>query len=62
MIDSTELVLESLLETQLKLKILHSSKTIYSKDMESLIEIKKKYSKTFFKSFILNSFKESTFL
>jgi len=61
MIDSTELVLESLLETQLKLKILHSSKTIYSKDMESLIEIKK-YSKTFFKSFILNSFKESTFL
>ena len=43
MIDSTELVLESLLETQLKLKILHSSKTICSKDMRSLEEIKKKY-------------------
>ena len=50
MIDSTELVLESLLETQLKLKILHSSKTIYSKDMESLIEIKKNILKLFITS------------
>ena len=41
MIDSSELVLESLLETQLKLKILHYSKTLYSKDMTSLAEIKK---------------------
>jgi hypothetical protein len=49
MIDSTELVLESLLETQLKLKILHSSKTIYSKDMESLIEIKKNILNLFLK-------------
>ena len=49
MIDSTELVLESLLETQLKLKILHSSKTIYSKDMKSLAEIKKNTVKLFLK-------------
>jgi hypothetical protein len=49
MIDSTELILESLLETQLKLKILHSSKTIYSKDMKSLAEIKKNTVKLFLK-------------
>lgn len=49
MIDSTELVLESLLETQLKLKILHSSKTIYSKDIRSLTEIKKNCVKLFLK-------------
>ena len=49
MIDSTELVLESLLETQLKLKILHSSKTIYSKDIRSLTEIKKNCIKLFLK-------------
>ena len=49
MIDSSELVLESLLETQLKLKILHSSKTIYSKDMKSLAEIKKNTVKLFLK-------------
>lgn len=41
MINSSELILESLIETQLKLKILHSSKTIYLKDVESLEEIKK---------------------
>ena len=34
--DSTEVLLESFVETQLKLKILHSSKSIYLKDMESL--------------------------
>jgi hypothetical protein len=49
MIDSTELVLESLLETQLKLKILHSSKTVYSKDIKSLAEIKKNTVKLFLK-------------
>ena len=49
MIDSSELVLESLLETQLKLKILHSSKTFYSKDMKSLPEIKKNIVKLFLK-------------
>ncbi len=49
MIDSTELVLESLLETQLKLKILHSSKTLCSKDMKSLTEIKKNTVKLFLK-------------
>jgi hypothetical protein len=49
MTDSTELVLESLLETQLKLKILHSSKTIYSKDIRSLTEIKKNCIKLFLK-------------
>ena len=49
MIDSTELVLESLLETQLKLKILHSSKTICSKDMRSLEEIKKNTKRLFLK-------------
>ena len=49
MIDSTELVLESLLETQLKLKILHSSKTFYSKDIQSLAEIKKNCVKLFLK-------------
>ena len=49
MIDSTELVLESLLETQLKLKILHSSKTIYSKDIRSLTDIKKNCIKLFLK-------------
>jgi hypothetical protein len=49
MIDSTELVLESLLETQLKLKILHFSKTFYSKDTKSLAEIKKNCIKLFLK-------------
>ena len=49
MIDSTELVLESLLETQLKLKILHTSKTMYSKDVKSLAEIKKNTIKLFLK-------------
>ena len=49
MIDSSELVLESLLETNLKLKILHSSKTFYSKDMKSLPEIKKNIVKLFLK-------------
>jgi hypothetical protein len=47
--DSTELLLESLLETQLKLKILHSSKTIYSKDATSLAEIKKNTTRLFLK-------------
>lgn len=41
MIDSTELLLEGFIETQLKLKILHSSRTICSKDTESLATIKK---------------------
>jgi hypothetical protein len=49
MIDSTELVLESLVETQLKLKILHTSKTMYSKDVKSLAEIKKNTIKLFLK-------------
>ena len=49
MIDSTELVLESLLETQLKLKILHTSKTMYSKDVKSLADIKKNTIKLFLK-------------
>ena len=49
MIDSTELVLESLLETQLKLKILHTSKTMYSKDVKSLADIKKNTIKIFLK-------------
>jgi hypothetical protein len=47
--DSTELILESLLETQLKLKILHTSKTMYSKDVKSLAEIKKNTVKLFLK-------------
>ena len=49
MLDSTNLVLESHLETQLKLKILHSSKTIYSEDNTSLSEIKKNTIKLFLK-------------
>lgn len=49
MINSTELVLESLLETQLKLKILHSSKTIYSKNDTSLEDIKKNIAKLLLK-------------
>ena len=53
MLDSTDLVLESLLETQLKLKILYSSKNIYSKDIKSLSEIKKNIIKLFLK--VLNS-------
>lgn len=47
--ESTELILESLVETQLKLKILHSSKTIYLKDSESLEKIKKNIAKLFLK-------------
>ena len=49
MIDSTEVLLESFVETQLKLKILHSSKTIYLKYMESLQEVKKNVIKLFLK-------------
>ena len=49
MIDSTEVLLESFVETQLKLKILHSSKTIYLKDMESLQEVKKNVIKLYLK-------------
>ena len=49
MIDSSELVLESLLETQLKLKILHYNKTLYSKDTKYLAEIKKNTVKLFLK-------------
>lgn len=49
MIDSTELVLESVTETQLKLKILHSCKTIYLKDSECLSNIKENIIKIFLK-------------
>jgi len=49
MIDSTELLLESVLETQLKLKILHSSKSIYLKDTKYLGEIKENVTKVFLK-------------
>ena len=49
MINSTEVVLESCLETQLKLKILHNSKMIYSEDAGSLEEIKKNSIKLFLK-------------
>ena len=61
MVDSTDLVLESFLETQLKLKILHSTNNLYSKDSKSLSEIKKKYYKIVFKSLIFNPFKKGTF-
>jgi hypothetical protein len=49
MMDSTEVLLESFVETQLKLKILHSSKSIYLKDMESLKEVKTNIMKLFLK-------------
>lgn len=58
MIDSTEVLLESFVETQLKLKILHSSKTIYLKDMESLQEVKKNVIKLFSKSFVFSKSKK----
>ena len=53
MLDSTNLVLESFLETQLKLKILYSSNTLYSEDIKSLSEIKKNTIKLVLK--VLNS-------
>jgi hypothetical protein len=49
MIDSTEILLETFLETQLKLKILHSSKILYLKDMDSLEEVKRNTIKLFLK-------------
>ena len=49
MVDSTDLVLESFLETQLKLKILHSTNNLYSKDSKSLSEIKKNTIRLFLK-------------
>ena len=49
MIDSTELVLESVTETQLKLKVLHSSKTMYLKDNECIMEIKENVKKILLK-------------
>jgi len=49
MIDSTELVLESVTETQLKLKVLHSSKTMYLKDDECIMEIKENVKKILLK-------------
>lgn len=49
MIDSTDLILEGLIETQLKLKILHSSRTVCVKDKASLADIKKHIIKLFLK-------------
>ncbi len=60
MIDSTDVLLEGLIETQLKLKILYSTRTVCVKDTESLEDIKKKYHKTFFKSFVFSKFEKST--
>lgn len=47
MLDSTELILESVLETQLKLKIFHSSKSLSYKDKSSLIFTKRSLARIF---------------
>lgn len=47
--NSTELVLESFLETQLKLKVLHLNTSEYLKDINSLDDIKKNTIRLFLK-------------
>jgi len=49
MIDSTDILLEGLIETQLKLKILYSTRTVCVKDTESLEDIKKNITRLFLK-------------
>lgn len=59
MIDSTDVLLEGLIETQLKLKILYSTRTVCVKDTESLEDIKKNITRLF-KSFVFSKFEKST--